>query len=453
MSNPGPHDVRPPAPTPRRFIRWGIGLGAVVGLAFALGLIWFAFRERAVLPEIDTANAHPELVKVVKEASEAVRENPRSAETWGRLGMVLLAHDYYPQASECFIQAEKRDPKNALWLYFDAQACYRIYPDRAIGLLEKAVAVDELDATFRLLLGEILLEDGRLDDAERHLAHALKDEQHRPWGHLRLAQLSLRRGQVPQALDHAKLAEQGLRVSGDVKAAHVLLAEIYFRLGDEIAAGQEYQKALKLPTFNWPDPHMEKVERLKVEVLGQVNQAKRLSPPEEIARLEELVRANSQSVPAYISLAKAYEKQQMWDSVEAASSQALKLNPEDAIALNLLGLALSQQGKPAEAMDIFKRSVQRNPNNADTYVQLGFCYYQLKDKAAAKDALRHAVRLRANFGKAWLVLGQLYAEDNNPEALVCLRRALELSPDDATARKSLDDAQKRFSKSEPAPSK
>ena len=449
MSDPRHNESHLPGSRSRRSIRWGIALGLGVVLALVLGLAWFLSRERVTLPIIDTSNAHAELVKVVKEATEAVQENPRSADAWGQLGMVLLAHEYYQQASECFIQAAKRDPKNMLWLYYDALTCFRVYPNRAIGLLEKAVAINELDTAIRLLLGDLLLEEGRLDEAERHLTQALTKEEHQPWAHLRLAQLALRREKLPQALEHAQRAEQGFRASSDFKGLHVLLAEIHFRMGEEKAAEQEHQKALNLPALKWPDPHMEKVDRLKVDVLGHLAQAKTLSPQEEIAGLEALVRTHPQSVPAYVTLAQAFEKRQMWDSVAAASSQALKLNPDDAVALNLLGMALSQQGRLADAVDIYKRSVQRNPQNADTYVQLGFCHYQLKDKEAAKDALRHAVRLRANFAKAWLVLGQLYAEENNPDALVYLRRALELSPDDATVRKSLDDAQKRFGKSEP----
>ena len=73
MSDPIPNDVRPPVQTAHRYLRWGIALSAGLGFVLAVGWAWFAFREQVSLPKFDTTNAHAELVKVLKEASEAVR--------------------------------------------------------------------------------------------------------------------------------------------------------------------------------------------------------------------------------------------------------------------------------------------------------------------------------------------------------------------------------------------
>jgi tetratricopeptide (TPR) repeat protein len=364
----------------------------------------------------------------------------------------LLAHDYYPEASACFVQAAKRDPRAARWLYLDAQACYKIYPLRAITLLEKAVAVNGEDTTFRLLLGELLLEQGRLDEAERHLVVVLNNEQQKPWGHMRLAQLALHREQLPQALEHAQLAQEG---AVSMKELHVLLSKLHFRMGDPQAAEREYQKSLTLPPSKWPDPYMERVERVKVEVLGRLGEAKALASQgqgeQEMALLEELVGANPQSVPAWISLAQAQAQRRNWAAAAASCRQALAVHPDDDIALNLLGSCLRNEGKPDRAVEIYQRSVRQNPHNAETHYQLGWCYYQLRQKSAAVDALRTAVRLRPNYANAWRVLGELYARDNDEEALACLRRAVELAPEDETARALLAEVRKRLEKSDPTP--
>jgi tetratricopeptide (TPR) repeat protein len=450
MSTQGAAEAATSGAAPRRGSRW-IVFVCLGGLAAAAWLGWFVwFREQPPLPAIDFTAANPRLVQVIQEARDAVRANPRSAKAWGRLGMVLLAHEYWPEARVCFDQAAARDPKSARWLYLDAQARFRSDPLRAIALLEKAVAVDGDDPVVRLFLGEQLLEQGRLDEAEQHLLVVLNDEQMKAWGHVRLAQLALRRDQLPKALGHAQLAQEGDR---SFKALHVLLSEIYFRMGDARAAESEDQKARRLPPAKWLDPYLAQVDELKVEVLGQLDEAKLLGSQgqseQEIALLEGLVRSHPQSLPARISLAQAHAKRQNWEAAAAACRQALDLHPDDDIALNLLAACLRKQGKLPQAVETYQKSLRQNPQNAETRYQLGSCYYQLKQTAAAMDELRTAVRLRPNYADAWRELGQFHLQENDPEALVCLRRAVELAPEDGAAQRLLAEAQKRLEKSKP----
>ncbi|MBI1832201.1 MAG: tetratricopeptide repeat protein, partial [Planctomycetes bacterium] len=280
MSNsPTSDDALPSRP----WLPWGGGavLAAVMGLS--LWYAWSYWYAAPTLPEIDLTTASPELVKVVKEAVADVRARPRSADAWGRLGMIMLGHGYYSEARVCFTEAARLDPQSARWLYLHARTSFRYQPRQAIALLERALVVDPDDAVCRLLLGELFLEEGRLDDAERVLVALLQDESMKPWGHLRLAQLSLRRGDVPRALEQAQRAQQRLE---DSKAVHVLLSEIHFRLGDAKQAEAAQQTAQALRDRRAPDPHMEVVDRLRVDVLPLLAQAK-----DDIAALEDVVRA------------------------------------------------------------------------------------------------------------------------------------------------------------------
>lgn len=449
MSGPGAEPV-PLKPAPRRLWRMAFLLLVAMGLAFA---VWFSFfREQPRLPKIDLSNASPQLAEAIAEASTDVRRHPRSADAWGRLGMVLLAHDYFPEADECFFQASRYDPRAAEWPYLSAQACSKIDPTRAITLLERAVALREEEPTFRLLLGELLLEQGRLDDAEKNLAEVLKSDQQRAWGHLRLAQVALCRNEPAQALKQAQLAEQA---QPTVKAFHVLLAEIHFRLGDTKAAERERQESLALPAEKWHDPYMEQVERLKVEVVPRLAQAHQLSAQgqaqEEIMVLQEIADSNPSSAPARISLGQAYARFQQWGPAETAARQALSLKPGDAIALDLLGFCLRKQGQLQQAVECYRKSLELNPQNADAQYQLGYCYYRLGKKPAAVVALRTAVRLRPNYADAWRELGQFLAEANDAEAIACFRRAVELAPEDEAARRLLEDTVKRLGKAKPGP--
>ena len=50
------------------------------------------------------------IVAALAQARAAVQESPRSAAAWGRLGMVLAAHDFRAEANACLAQAERLDP-------------------------------------------------------------------------------------------------------------------------------------------------------------------------------------------------------------------------------------------------------------------------------------------------------------------------------------------------------
>src|SRR5437016_2765700 len=78
----------------------------------AARLGWYVWPRDAgpAPPEIPWEKAEPAVARILREHYQAVREDPRSGHAWGRLGMVLLANGYGPQAYTCLVQAEKLDP-------------------------------------------------------------------------------------------------------------------------------------------------------------------------------------------------------------------------------------------------------------------------------------------------------------------------------------------------------
>ena len=91
---------------------------------------------------------------VIESARDRVRREPRSAGAWGRLGMLLAAHNFSPEAVACFAEAET--------LAREAVAIYE--PTDAIS--------DQGDALCDL--AEVLAAAGRSDEAADALEQALK---------------------------------------------------------------------------------------------------------------------------------------------------------------------------------------------------------------------------------------------------------------------------------------
>src|SRR4051794_17102502 len=98
--------------------RWLL-LGLALAAAGAVGVgMYFALRSNAPAPPtVEVPADDPELAAAVAAARRAVEDDPRSAEAWGRLGLVLAAHRFPDQAIVCFEQAERLAPTDPRWPY------------------------------------------------------------------------------------------------------------------------------------------------------------------------------------------------------------------------------------------------------------------------------------------------------------------------------------------------
>ncbi len=286
---------------------------------------------------------------------------------------------------------------------------------QAIAAFERALAASPHNATVRLQLAELLQEQGRLDDAGRHFREVLDSPRRQgPFDDARatlgLARLALDRDQLGPALE---LAQRSAQAVPSMKPPHVVLAEIHLRRGDLPAAQREQRKLATLAESKWPDPYLEEVERLSVEVHARIDLARRFLAQDRsadaLALLTETVQANPQSTPAWISLGRAHLRRQEWRPAQEALEQALVLHPGEAVALAELGFALSRQNELDRAIDCYHQAINRNPQNPENYYHLSYCELRRGRAGAAIEALRTAVRVRPQFALAWRELGQILA--------------------------------------------
>src|SRR5206468_3085144 len=93
-------------------------LGVVV--SFVIGVLWWMRPAIPEPPAVDLTGIDPAVARIVEEARLAVRQTPRSAAAWGRFGQVLAVHGFTDEASLCFTQAERLDPQDVRWPYYQA---------------------------------------------------------------------------------------------------------------------------------------------------------------------------------------------------------------------------------------------------------------------------------------------------------------------------------------------
>lgn len=154
---------------------------------------------------------------------------------------------------------------------------------------------------------------------------------------------------------------------------------------------------------------------------------------------------------------------------------ALRIAPEDPIALNLMGATLLQLGQPGEAADCLQRAARKLRDDPGVLGNLAQAYFALGQYEQAREAFRKASRLdpravhfqlgvanslamQGKFGDAemllrrqasrfpnealvWHNLGNVLRDLNRPaEACDCFRKALTLDPQLVDARNNLGGA-------------
>jgi tetratricopeptide (TPR) repeat protein len=130
----------------------------------------------------------------------------------------------------------------------------------------------------------------------------------------------------------------------------------------------------------------------------------------------------------------------------AAAEQAneiLKVVPDQADALTLLGLALGRLGKGEEAVEALRRSVHLKPEQPDAWRALGDHYTALEMREAADGAFAQHIRYSTRDPKL-MVPALALVENRIPEAEAVLREHLKRYPTDVAAIRMLAEVAARI---------
>lgn len=115
-------------------------------------------------------------------------------------------------------------------------------------------------------------------------------------------------------------------------------------------------------------------------------------------------------------------------------SEAIKLNPENALAWNNRGLSYAEQKKYQQALTDFNRATELDPNSDLPYSGRGLAYYYQKKYSAAIKEYTKVIELNPNYAVAYNNRGAAYSwQGNMREAVVDYSKAIELNPNYAKA--------------------
>jgi len=359
---------------------------------------WYLLRPPAASPpKIDLTNTEPEVVQTVQTALSAVEDDPRNAATWGKLGMVLRAHDFEAACVEALREAERLDPNDARWPYLQGLTLMLGQPNDGIACLRRAVERGSSNsAPMRLRLAEALLAQGEIDDAE---ALAEKIGPANPRAALVLARVAAARDDWNASLN---LTEPHRDDPNCRKQLTMLRGQALLRLKRQTEGENELKRASQFPEDpGWDDPFVREVERLRVGQAAQLMQADELIDEgrlrDAIAVLEAAVRRSPNSPEPRLKLGQTYQLAGESNSSRNVLTELTRRHPELVDGWFHLGVAQLTLGEFDHAADSFDRVIARKSDHAFAYYNLALAMRKKGNRARAIWALERSLECRPDY--------------------------------------------------------
>ncbi len=259
------------------------------------------------LVSVQWNNLDEEVVRKIERAQAAVRADEASANNWGHLGMLLLAHDLERPGANCFETAAALDAGQARWPYYQAIALRNLQPQLALQQLRRAVELfGPQYIAPQLRLAEALIEAAEFDEAETILSRVARIEPNNNGARVALGKLQLLRNEPRECLESLRGVLQQER---PWRKSLLLAAEAYRRLNALEVAERQRELAQVAPDASWPDPIYSEVLALRSGLTTQLSKADRLfvqnRVDESLRLLEQITTDHPDSEWAQILLARS----------------------------------------------------------------------------------------------------------------------------------------------------
>jgi len=167
-------------------------------------------------------------------------------------------------------------------------------------------------------------------------------------------------------------------------------------------------------------------------VLSAVISAVTGDNPAAIEKLKKAIGIMPTHFDAHFSLGRAFFGNSDLDNAVNAFRQSVRLQPKNIKANFFLATALERSGDSEAALNAYRELIKIAPNVADGYLGLGVLLIKTEgvNSAEAIKSLQKAVAINQNLYEAQLGLGKILLQQNKSnEALIHLRKAVELLPD------------------------
>jgi tetratricopeptide (TPR) repeat protein len=160
---------------------------------------------------------------------------------------------------------------------------------------------------------------------------------------------------------------------------------------------------------------------------------------EAIGYFQKALEMSPDHVVALQNLGNAYRQKKDWDDAKRVLEHALTVSPEDAEANYSLGMVYAQLNDTERAYAFLQKALVAKPDFPEALNNLGILYLRTRRPEEAAKSFQESIRVAPNFEPAYFNLARLYAiEGDKDKARTTLEKLLEIHPDQAQAKKELD---------------
>jgi tetratricopeptide (TPR) repeat protein len=303
--------------------------------------------------------------------------------SYGEMGKLLMSAELLIEAEPFFANAQTLAPTEMRWPYYRGQiARLQHASDRAIPHLERALALRPDYVPALVLLGDLLLEQGKPDDAGAAFQKAVGADANSAAGLFGLGRVALARKDPAQAIAHL---EKALAVDRDATSVHYSLGMAYRARGDQKRADTHLKQ--------WRDRQVAVDDPL----MGEIGGLLRTAVDFEIRGTRALDRGN-------------------WAEAVAELRKGLAVAPRDASLHLNLGSALYLGGDEKGAYAEFEEAVRLSPGYARAHFTLGVLSESRGDDKAAVDRFTAAVTHDPTLAAARFALANALRRTGRAEA-------------------------------------
>lgn len=391
------------------------------------------------VPEPDMTEMEPQVAKRLRETRSAILADPRSADGWGRFGMVAHAHELWEEARTAYHHAEELDPSNERWPYYLGEVLSVIGTDleAAERAFRRAMALRPDYGPAHMRLGNVLVARDRVEDAAAQFERAIALQPDLEPARVALAQIRLSQGELE---DSAALLEGVLAEAPRHGQALSTLAQVYMRQGRRGEAREIAERARDPASYNlYSDPLMSEVVAEGVSSVQLWERAKsffEVGNYEQAARgLRLVVDLQPSNAGAHHQLAISYGNLGDLERSRYHLERTVNLDPESVEPRIQLATVHLEQHNPSAAVEHLQKALELAPEDPDAAWLLGKALMSAGDLSGALASFEQAKATGLEVpGWAHNEWGSALAQAGQADAaLAQFRAALADDPDNAQA--------------------
>ena len=326
------------------------------------------------------------------------------AAAYGRLGTLLMAAEYYKSAEPFLVNACAIQPDELRWSYYLAHV-YRARNETAPAAhwFERSTRGDPNYQPAWAWLGDMDLDLGRLDDAERSFRQLQALNPRGAAGPFGLGRTALAQGHHAAAIEYLSSA---LALDEHSAGIRYSLAMAYRAAGDQARAEEYLRGSGPRGALRLEDPLMQDIDGLlhssqayRATAVWTFNRGDRTTSVEYFQKASALATDEpSLQYEVGVGLFLAGDA----PSAILRFNNALRLSPAFAKAHYGLGIALARQGDTTQALQHLSAAVKASPDYLEAELGLADLLRRLGRFADALPPYERVIDLDPRIPEAWL---------------------------------------------------